>query len=340
MRTPWLHPHRADVLAAIALVARSRQPLDRGLARLADGDPLLRPWSERLGPALASGQPVAEVLHRHSLIDRRAAQSFAAEPDPIAACDRLARDSLAPVRGLMLIRWIPVAVAGIMMVPLVLLQFSGVIHAFETVFRDLNIRLPALTEAMLDRSWVGAFLPVLGGIAVWFVLLLVRALRGLRHLTHLWWVEVHRQAALLEVIDAAILGDDAPRRLAWPWSWCAKLRISAWRQQRPAWDRSWRTWRILSRWRVLGAGWREAARAPTAAGVLRALGMLPEHASATALEQLRATVRQRLVHAIEPAHLEAKAMLMVAFAIGLFLAIMALFLPLISIVNQLNSSGG
>ncbi len=336
MRLPWLHPHRADVLAALALVARQRQPMDRGLARLAEGDPLLQPWSGRLGPALAAGEPLAGVLQRHRLIDRRSAVAFTQEADAIAACDRLARESLAPVRGLLLIRWFPVALAAVILVPVTVMQLSGVMAMFEQIFRDLNIRLPALTIMMIDRSWVGVFLPLLGALLMWILVLLLQQLRGLRHLPHLWWVEVHRQAAMLELVDAAIAGADAPRRLSWPLAWCAALRLSALRQDRPAWDRSWRTWRILTRWRALGHGWREAARAPTALGVLQALGLLPASTDHQGLAQLRATVRQRLLHALEPAHVEARALLMLGFAGGLFIAVIAMFLPLVSIVEQLN----
>ena len=348
MRIPWLHPHRADVLAAVALVVRQRQPLDRGLARLAEGDPLLRPWSERLGPALAAGEPLAAVLQRHRLIDRPAAEAFAGQPDAVAACDRLARESLAPVRGLLLIRWFPVALAAVMLVPVVVMQLSGVMGMFDQIFHDLNISLPVLTMAMLDRSWAGIFLPLVGAAAMWGLMMMLRHLRGLRHLLHLWWVEVHRQAAMLELVDAAIAGDDAPRRLSWlllwcteirlPWplKWCSPHRLLAQRQDRPVWDRSWRTWRILTRFRALGHGWREAARAPTAVGVLQALGQLRADADEQAVRRLRATVRQRLIHALEPAHVEAKALLMVGFAFGIFIAVMGLFLPLISIINQIG----
>lgn len=340
MRTPWLHPHRADVLAAIALVVRQREPLARGLARLADGDPLLRPWSERLGPALAAGDPLPDVLQRHRLIDRRAAEAMGDSADPVAACDRLAAESLTPVRGLLLIRWFPVVLAAVMLVPVALLQVCGVMSAFEQIFRDLNIRLPAITVFMIEASYIGVFMPFLGALAMVCLMNMLRQLRGLRHITHLWWVEVHRQAAMLELVEAAIAGDDEPHHYDMPVSWGIEVRLSSLRQDRPAWDLSWRTWRILTRLRALGHNWREAARAGTAAGVLQALGLLPSVAEASSLEELRSTARQRLIYALEPAQVEARALLMVGFAFGIFIAVLALFLPLISIVEQLNAGGG
>ena len=340
MRIPWLHPHRADVLAAIALVVRQREPLALGLARLAEGDPLLRPWSGRLGPALAAGEALPEVLRRHRLIDHRAAESMSEAADPVAACDRLAVESLTPVRGLLLIRWFPVVLVAVMLVPVALLQVSGVMTAFEQIFRDLNIRLPAITVLMIEASYVGVLMPLLGALAMVCVMNLLHQLRGVRHITHLWWVEVHRQAAMLELVEAAIAGDDEPQHYDMPVSWGIEVRISALRQDRPSWDLTWRTWRILTRFRALGHNWREAARAGTATGVLQALGLLPVVADASSLEELRATARQRLIYALEPAQVEARALLMVAFAFGIFIAVMAMFLPLISIVEQLNSGGG
>lgn len=340
LRLPWLHPHRADVLAALALAARQREPLGRGFERLAAGDPLLRPWAEQLGPDLSSGEALGTVLHRHRLIDRRTAGRLDAAGDQAEAIDRLGRDQLEPLRGLNLVRWFPVAVISVMLVPVALLQVSGVTTTFERIFLDLNIRLPALTHAMLDHSASGLLLPLLGAGALWLVLGLLATTRGLRHLPHLWWVEVHRQHALLRLVEAACDGDDAALHLPAPASWLAALRLSAWRQDRPVWDRDWRTWRILTRLRALGHGWPAAARATTAAGVLQAVGLLAGDGDRAALLRLRDQTRARLAHALAPAQVEARALLIVAVASGLAMAVLAMFLPLISVVEQLNGGGG
>ncbi|MEK7413386.1 MAG: hypothetical protein AAB263_08720 [Planctomycetota bacterium] len=333
---PWLHPHRADVLAALALAVRQRQPLAQGFARLAEGDPLLRPWSDRLAPDLAGGTPIGTVLRRHRLLSKAAAVQLDNEPNQQAAFDRLAHDSLQPVRGVWLIRWFPVLLVVIILIPVAVLQLSGVTSMHAAIYRDFNLKLPLLTLVMLDQSIAGVILPLIGAALIWLLLATLGLFRGLRHLPHLWWVEVHRQAAMLELVDAAIAGADAPRRLRWPWSWCAALRLSAWRQNKPTWDRSWRTWRILTRWRALGHGWRTAARATTAVGLLQALELLPAHADRTSLEQLRATTRDRLAYALEPALVETRALLLIGFAVGLFMAVMALYLPLFSTISQLN----
>lgn len=258
---PWLHPQRADVLAALALVVRRRQPLAPAFARLAAGDPLLQPWNRRLAAGLAAGDPLGAVLRRHRLLDRRAAAQLDAAADPVAAFERVAGESLLPVRGLVLVRWFPAALVVAILLPVMLVHLSGVSAMYEAIYKDLNIKLPMLTSLMLGRSWASALAPLSGGLLAAALLSMLGLLRGLRHLRHLWWVEVHRQAALLRLADAAVAGDDAPRHLAWPASWLAALRLSAWRQDRPGWDHAWRTWRILTRWRILDPGWRAAARA-------------------------------------------------------------------------------
>lgn len=339
MIIPWPHPRRAEVLAALALAARRREPLADGLARLAEADPLLQAWHRRLAPDLGSGVPLAEVLFRHRLLDRRAAAVLAEEADPAAALDRAASGAVAGPHNLWLIRWFPVALTLAVLVPLVAVQLTGIFAVFATVFRDLNIRLPGVTAHLLDASYLALLLPPTGAVATWIILQMLAQIRGLRHLRHLWWVEVHRQAAMLRLVEAALAGHDAPVHLRWPLSWLAWLRLTALRQDRPAWDEDWRTWRILTRWRALGHGWREAARAGTAAGVLRALGLLPAGGSTEDLRQLHATVAQRLRHALEPACIEARALLMVAIGIGVAASLFAMFLPLIMVVEQLNSGG-
>lgn len=336
---PWPHPHRADVLAALALAARLREPLDRGLTRLAEGDPLLRPWAVRLGPDLAAGAPLGATLLRHGLLVRDEARRLDADPDQATAIDRLGRDGLAPLRGLLLVRWFPVALVAAMLAPVALLQLCGVTGAFEQIFHELNIRLPALTVAMLDRSLTGLLLPLVGAGAVWLLLAVLASARGLRHLRRLCWVEVHRQHALLQLVEAARDGDDAPVVLPRWVSWLSVLRLWAWRQGRPAWDRDWRAYRILTRWRAMGGGWHAAARAATAAGLLQDLGMLPPGGDRAAIDRLREEIRVRLAYALEPARVEAQALITVAIACGLAVAVLAMFLPLVSIVMQLNGSG-
>jgi len=329
MKLPWLHPHRADVLAAIALAARRREALPEGLARLSEHDPLLRPWSRRLGPALSAGEALPHVLQRHRLIDDATAAAMTRNSDAVAACDRAAADALAAPRGLLLISWFPVALVMVLLIPLAALQVSGVLGMFEQMYRDLNIRLPAITVMMLESQWGGGFMPLLGGMAMWTLLGALRQLTGVRHITHLWWVEVHRQAALLALVDAAIAGDDEPVHLDMPLDMVAGLYYQF--QDRPPWHPHWRTWWCLTRWRASGPEWRAASEATTAADLLRTLGLLPHDAGAPALAALRETVRTRMVLALEPAVVEARALLMVGVAIGAFLGVIALFLPLVSI---------
>ena len=332
---PWLHPRRAEVLAALALAVRLREPLAEGLARLAEHDPALRPWLARLAPDLRAGGPLGALLRRHRLVDRQAAERLDRAADPVAEFARLTRRSCAPLRGLRLIRWFPVVLMGALCLPLAVLQLSGVAGVFVSIFLELGIRLPQVTMALVGTRGSGLLLLVIA--CTWTAALLVglSALRGLRHLPRLWWVEVRRGAALLELVAAARSGADRPLDLRGPAAWLAGLGVSAWRQGRPGWDRAWRTYRVLTRWRAPGADWRLAARATTAAGVLQALGLLGGGGDEE-LRHLERTLEERLRHALEPARAQAIAVLMVALGIGFGTAVLALFQPLVMVVQTLG----
>lgn len=335
---PWLHPHRADVLAALALTMRLRQPLATGFIRLAEGDPLLRPWALRLSTDLASGAPLGGVLRKHRLLDRRTAARLDTAADPVSEFEHLSREQLTPVRGLLLIRWFPVALVGVILAPVAVVRVTGVLAMFEQIYRELGIKLPELTAMLFSSVFAGPISWAIPVVAMCLLLAALNSLRGLRHICHLWWVDVHRQAALYELACAAVEGDNAPRRLRWPGSWLAALRISASRQQRPAWDHAWRTWRILTRWRAFGPGWRVAACATTVTDVLIALGFLAENPSVAELQRMRADARAHLIDAIDRARAQAYAMLMVGVGLGAMFAVMALFLPLISVVQIMGGA--
>ena len=218
---------------------------------------------------------------------------------------------------------------------MVLLQLIGVQAALAAIYRDIGLKLPVLTHIMLGVDGGPLLTLGLGAAAVWALFAGLGLIRGLRHLCHVWWVDVHRQAALHEIACAAAAGADARCTLSAPWSWLAIVRLSAWRQDRPSWDRAWRTWRFLTRLRALGPGWRVAARATTAAGVLAALGLLGTDADHAALVSVRDEVRARLAIAVEGARIQAWALMSVCLVIGLMFAILALLLPLLSLGGSL-----
>ena len=333
---PWLHPHRADVLAALALAMRLRQPLATGFSRLAEGDPLLRPWALRLSTDLASGAPLGGVLRKHRLLDRPTAARLDAAVDPVSEFEHLSREQLTPVRGLLLIRWFPVALVGVILAPMGVVLITGVPAVFEHMYQDMGFTVPALTKLLFSSVYSGPISLLIPLAVTCLLLAVINALRGLRHLCHVWWVDVHRQAALYELTCAAVLGDDAPQRLRWPGSWFAALRLSAWRQQRPTWDRAWRTWRFLTRWRAFGPGWREAEQATTAADVLIALGFLSSNPAVAELQRARSEARNRLIDALNDARAQAYAVLMVGVGLGTMSTVIALFLPLFTAIQVLG----
>ena len=334
---PWLHPHRADVLAALALAMRLRQPLASGFIKLAEGDPLLQPWAERLSPDLASGAPLGRVLHQHRLLDRQTAQRLDTAADQVAEFEYLSQEQLAPIQGLTLIRWFPVYLVAVILAPLAAAQALGISIFFEKIYRDLGIKLPALTEMMFSFQGLGlmAWALVIG--LTWGAIYLTLQVRVFRHLCHLWWVDVHRQAALYALTSAAVHHHDAPQPLRWT-SWLAAVRISASRQNHPPWDRDWRTWRILTRFRAFGPGWKIAAHSSTAAEVLTALELLPAHADAVATRRARDEARHHLLALLEIARPQAHALLMLGVASGAMMVISVFFSAFTSIVHNMGGS--
>lgn len=332
---PWLHPHRADVLAGLALAMRLRQPLASGFIRLAEGDPLLQPWAMSLSADLASGAPLGQVLRQHRLLDRQTARRLDTAIDPVAEFEYLSQEQLAPVQGLTLIRWFPVYLVAVIIAPLAVVQTLGITQMFENIYRDLGIRLPEITQMMLSFQGLGLVTWAILVVAIWGIINLTLQIRGVRHLCHLWWVDVHRQAALYALTCAAVGRQDSPQRLRRT-AWLASMRISAYRQMYPAWDRDWRTWRILTRFRAFGPGWKIAARSSTATEVLSALGFLPTQADLTDVMRARDEARQHLLTVLESARAQAQALLMLGVAMGAMMVALAFFAPFISIVQTLG----
>lgn len=336
---PWLHAQRAEVLAALALSVRLRQPLAPGLAQLAENDPSLQIWHRRLDAGLRAGEPLGALLYRQRLIDKKSAMRLDTTSDPLKEFAAITQDSYKPLRALFLLHWFPVIVAMTLCVPLIALQISQMGSFFAQIYSELGIRLPALTLLLMDLSR-GSTVVLVAGVGCLMVGLttILSVMRGLRHLQHCLWVDVHRTEALLGLITAAQQGDDAPRVLRWPLNWLAALRISAVRQYRPAWDAQWRTYRILTRWRAPEMGWRKAARSTTALGVLQALGLVSDGDGGDQQEllQLKHLLDERLRGALATDVAQAFALLMVSVAIGCGVAVFALVLPLFTIMGHLG----
>ena len=336
---PGLCTDRADVLAALALVSRQWEPLDRGLARLAAGDPLLQTWSDRLGPDLAGGMALGQVLVRHRLATAEQGRAMDQAADIPAEIERLTVEAAEPIPGLWLIRWFPVALVVSVLAPLGLLVITGIAQQFRSIYGELGISLPHVTLLLLDDPWVLLLELVKMVVGVALLLKLVESLRVIRHVPQLWWPSVHREMAIRTLLLAAQAGANAPRHLRFPLNWLAALRISFLRQDKPRWDPALRTFRILTRWRALSPSWKHAAQSPTAVGVLQALGFLADSATSDHIRQRLDESRERLRRLSAVALAQVRGAMTVGFGLGIVVAIMALIMPLVKIVDQLGSGG-
>lgn len=298
---------RGEVLHALALVAGDGEPLDRGLAGLAAGDPLLEPWLRRLAPDLAAGRPLEQVLRRHRLIGRDEVAVVAASTDLPATLRRLAAASPAvPLRARAL-RWLPVTLTVTLGVGT--LVGSALLNLAATQpMHDLNIRLPVGHGS--TGSWL-ALVVLIAAVAAALAgsMVALDAIPGVRRLLHLWCPEVQRSLALAELVRALAS------------------------QRRAAALRHWRTWWFLTRWRLPYQLRNATVAEPDAEQRLAALGVLPLRHGAPDWEAAVATADARLAGAVGAASMLIGPLLWGCLLCGFFYGVMG---PLLTIVEQLN----
>jgi hypothetical protein len=257
-----LHPQRVEVLHALALLAGGREPLPEGLERLAAEDPLLRPWAARLAPRLRAGEALGPCLIRARLVTSREAFVLNGK-DPSLALAHVAQLVTRPQFRLTVVRWFPTVLTLSAAVSFNLALWA--VGDLVGISSELGWRTASLGDCV--ASGVVAVV----GVAV--VQYLLTAVRGLRHLQHLWCPAVHRAAAWHDLVTTIRWGGDAvahpgPGQRAWQ-----GIRLSAQRSGRPAWDLPWRTWLFLTRFRLSRAQRRHLRSLPHGAERLAALGV-------------------------------------------------------------------
>ncbi|MCK6487809.1 MAG: hypothetical protein L6R48_05605, partial [Planctomycetes bacterium] len=306
------------MLSALALAMGGREPLPEALERLAQADPALVPWAARLAPPLRAGQALPALLRRWRLVDRDEADDLDRAADPAAGLRGLADGTgRAPVLYL-LVRWYPAWLMTAFAVCALLVSLT-LAPVFEQIYRELGIKLPAITVFVLGA---GAEQFLVAG-AAWAACWLVALIPGVRHLLHLNSPEVHHAAAWWRLVRAArhgrLGGDDRP--------W--------WRPSSPA--RDWKTWWLVSRWRC-SAERREALAGRTLEDRLADLGLPGRDAPSASWDQVEADALRRFRASVHGAWVVMgwQVLLLAALAAVAF----ALVLPFVSIIEQLNSFGG
>ncbi|MBA2482031.1 MAG: hypothetical protein H0V44_15305 [Planctomycetes bacterium] len=332
----FLHPHRADILAAVALVARAREPLADGLVSLTAGDPHLSRWASRLAPALRSGTPAPDVLRRARLLSRHETRILAADADFVAALDRIASAAASPPRGIWWVRHLPVSCALAFALPAtawcLLLAANGMDLHYAT--DQLGITVGSIGrlshQPLASALLLGAMLlAITAGDAA------VRGVRGLRHLTHFWCPEVDRQVALLRLIQHARLGDDAPVRLDPLRSALARVGVGAWRPNQPVWDRDWRTWMFLTRWRLSPDLRKQSAQRRDLASRLTLLGIVDSDRGRPDWDAAETLCRERLDDALSSSYLLVRPVLLLTVWTGFMGMAMSVLAPLIRVASYL-----
>jgi len=330
----FLHPQRTEVLAACALVTRLDEPVASGMARLGQGDPFLARWAQKLDPDLSAGLPLPQVLRRQRLISRLEAELLSADADLPVALDRLASASIQPSSRIWLVRHLPSVIVLAVMGPALVVStcLYSVVHAFEMVYRDLGIQLPAATIVVIHP---GTLLCAMVGavLAIAAIEWLLRAISGLRFICVLWCPEIERQNALLRLIQAGRAGVQSPPRLGWLRRQLSHLRLGAWSARRPQWQQHWNTWMLLTRFRLDRNLRRAAARLPDLASRLLLLRLVPLRDDRPDWDAAEDRCRERLSQAESHALLFVSVVLLWASCIGVFVS---LFAPLFKIIVELG----
>jgi hypothetical protein len=198
----WLHPDRADVLSALALVAKQGDALPQGFARLAAADPVLQPWIERLNPALTQGQALGATLRAKRLVTREQARYL----------DRLGAERIAPAlraaargdRGVLRLTWFAayyplVVVAVLVGLPLLVAWVSDL----GEIYDEMGVRMSAMSGFVLGTPWwqqVPVATALLGGMGL--LCWTINRVLGLRAIPSLWAPATMRAASVCRVLQA------------------------------------------------------------------------------------------------------------------------------------------
>jgi hypothetical protein len=330
---PWfLHPHRADVLAACALVARSRSPLADGLERLAAEDPLLTRWSRRLGPPLRAGEDVPETLRRARLLDAEEAELLAHSEDLAEGLERAASSIQTGPWRMRLVRHLPLSLAIALGAPSIVvssvLALSGLTSSSVA---GLGILTPA--NARPERLLFTWFLLLQVAIAAEHLL---RSVRGLRHLATLWCPGVERERALLRLLRAARTGRAPKPRLGALRLALSLVGLAAQPLSLPAWNSDWRTWKVLTYLRLPRRTWLDAGREGDLAARLVLVGAVETIDGRPDWAGAEDRCRARLAEGIDDAMLIARPLLLLAVWVSAVAALSGLWLGLIRELGRMT----
>ncbi len=245
------HPHRIEVLSALAMATDAGEPLPEALTRLGASDSLLRPWAQRIAVPLREGADLWQVLRVLGLVSKREVEGVSALP--LADGLRVLADGLLdPVPGELRIRYLPATfflaatVPGVVLVCLMRVMTDD---WFVVLFRELSLSLSTLTEIMQLYPALLLVLPVAIALVLAFCWNLLDRIVLVRWLLALVFPAVRRERSAMVLLCSALRTNDPrpstiDRVLDWFW-------LAARRHDRPWWLLCYQDWRRQS-WGVRG----------------------------------------------------------------------------------------
>ena len=330
-------PARGDLLSAVALAAGGGRALPDELELIASTDPGLAIRLRSIAQDLRGGRRLDKALGDAGLLDQAQQEAVRRAADVPSALDRAARQVAQPLSGQWRIEWLPLwiclsVLGSLFAVEVTLRLITG--NPFETIYRELGIKLPALTEFVFGIT--RGFAPLVTGLLLLVLIaggmLALRQVRGLRHLVHAWNPEVHRAAAIMRLLAHARWRGGL-ETLCRPW-WHRPLWFaSSYRDEAPAWDRDWRTWLFLTRFRLRRADRQLILALPTITERLTAIGVLPHRDGRPDFDMAEALARDRLRAALL---LASPWWLLLGPMLGIPVAVIAYILPFVTITNTMG----
>lgn len=228
------------------MAADAGEPLPEALTRLATGDRLIARWAARIAVPLREGADLWQVLIALGLVSAREANGVSA----LSTADglRVLTDGLLdPVPGERRIRSLPATffLAAVWPGVLAIVFFSvATDSAFERIYRELQLALPAITEFVVNvgrHPWLSALAPPVIALAAAWVWSILGRIDGVRWVPLGFFPALHRERAALKVVESALCRTaPLPSFMEWVFG------LNSQRRGRPAWVPDYQRWRWLS----------------------------------------------------------------------------------------------
>jgi hypothetical protein len=321
---------RAELLSVLALAAADRGSLPDILERSA---PALSPRAAKKASVIASdlraGASLGATLRRFRLVSRAQARSLDERADGRRQLRALADRAAEAPCGLLLVRWLPVWLMLATVFPGLLL--IGLMRSLGAFPVDEHVRALGIWTPPLDWLTMPLWaipLVALGLPAVIAALLvMLRNIALVRHLSHVWFTEIHRLHFAKRVLLAVGPDDDVEFEGNMLQVALDLLFVGIHRRRKPQWWSDWQAWYFLTRWRFAKTDRRAIRAADRLTDRLHLVGLLDD--GPDAIPRAITTIDQQLRERLQASRSLIWGLLWMLAGISLTWGFMSTVLPII-----------